>query len=403
MEVVFALIGLVLFFGLLGAVSNAFGRGKSSENTELEFKGMAPLEIRFNDKWVGKTGNKFLAKEIEARGVFPVNRTVRAAFVTSVFDKTSGTLEPVISATEGFQEPDSVVYQHRAEAGSLSPGYGWPHWVRLGVILPGILQPPVGGQRRLIGMLRMVDMDNLPAITHGFAQEDESGLLWTGALEFDYVFDEKGYKETVENRDESMALALKIAMAVAWADGSLNEIEEQILKTWVIRAIAPFSERKQESLKALYNDAMRDAYHAARDGSLSWRELTERLNEIGEKKTRYEAIELCFDVMAADGVAHREEMKAIRRIAESLELDLDEIERMRDQKILGLDTNASAQASAEDLLGIETDWTRVRIRKHLRIEFQKWNNRLNTLAEGIERDNAQRMLDLIAEARSKYD
>ena len=400
LALVLALIGLVLLFGLLGVAINAIGKGKSAENTELELKAMAPLDIRFNDKWVGETGNRFLGKEIEARGIFPVSRTVRAAFVTSVFDKTSGTLEPVISAIEGFQEPDSVVYQNRAEAGSLSPGYGWPNWVRVGVILPGILQPPVGGQRRLIAKLRMVDMDNLPAITHGFAPDDRSGLLWTSALEFDYVFDEKGYREAAENRDEATALALKIAMAVAMADRSLDETEGQVLKNWVNRAIAPFNERKRESLKALYNDAMREAYHAARRGSLNLRELTGRLNEIGEKKNKYEAIELCFDVMAADGVAHKEEMKKIRWLAESLELDLDEIERMRHHKILDLDINASG---AEDLLGIKTDWTRERIRKHLRIEFQKWNNRLNTLAEGKERDNAQRMLDLIAETIRKYD
>ena len=36
---------------------------------------------------------------------------------------------------------------------------------------------------------------------------------------------------------------------------------------------------------------------------------------------------------------------------------------------------------------------------HLRKEFKKWNDRLNTASEGEERDNAQKMLDLIADAR----
>lgn len=410
MEFVFGLIGILIFLWLLGAgfrtvgaaAKTAFGKGTFSENMDIAFKGMGPLEIRFNDKWIGDSNNKFLAKEIEARGIFPVNRAVQVGFVTSVLDKTSDTLEPVISAIENFQEPDNIVYQHRVEVGSLSPGQGLPYWVRLGVILPGILQPPISGERRLIAVLRMVDMDNPPEIAHGFGQREQSGLLWTGTLEFTHIFKEKGYQEEVENRDESMALALKVAMAVAMADGSLNELEGQILKTWILRAIEPFSDQRREVLKGLYNDAMRDAYYAARDGSLSLSELAQRLNEIGEKKTKYEAVELCFDVMAADRVADPEEMKTIRRVAEALDLDLDEIERMRDQKIVHLDT-VSAQASVEDLLGIETDWTKGRIRKHLRTEFQKWNNRLNTLAEGTERDNAQRMLDLIAEARKKHD
>ena len=81
---------------------------------------------------------------------------------------------------------------------------------------------------------------------------------------------------------------------------------------------------------------------------------------------------------------------------------VDEIEKMRDQKIVGLETNIGSQASIEDMLGIEADWDAGKIKKHLLSEFQKWNNRLNALSEGDERDNAQQMLDLIAEARKKH-
>ena len=105
--------------------------------------------------------------------------------------------------------------------------------------------------------------------------------------------------------------------------------------------------------------------------------------------------------MAADGIADPRELKTIRKIADALELDFDEIEKLRDQKLIGLDTSTD-QASVEDLLGIEKDWTEDRIKKHLRSEFQKWNDRLNTLPEGDNRNNAQRMLNLIADARKKY-
>ena len=106
--------------------------------------------------------------------------------------------------------------------------------------------------------------------------------------------------------------------------------------------------------------------------------------------------------MAADGVADASEMKTIRQVADALSLDLDEIEKLRDQKIVELNSSISDQASVEDLLGIEPTWNAELIKEHLRTEFQKWNNRINTLSEGEERDNAQRMLDVIAEARKKY-
>ena len=125
-------------------------------------------------------------------------------------------------------------------------------------------------------------------------------------------------------------------------------------------------------------------------------------NDIADTSTKYETIELCFDVMAADGVADAEELKVIRLVADALDLDLDEIEKMRDQKIVGLDVNVSKQTSVEEMLGIETDWPEEDIKRYLRTEFQKWNDRMNTLSEGVERDKAQQMLELISEARKKY-
>ena len=173
-------------------------------------------------------------------------------------------------------------------------------------------------------------------------------------------------------------------------------------KKWVLKNIAIFPEEKQNRLKKIYSDAMRSSYTEAKEGRLSLSKLTKRLNEIGEKTSKYDAVELCYEVMAADGVANTEEMSIIRKVAESLNLDMDEVEKMRDQKIVRLDASVSDHASIEILIGIEPDWSKDKIKKHLMSEFQKWNNRLNTLSEGEERQNAQLMLDKIAEARKKY-
>ena len=106
--------------------------------------------------------------------------------------------------------------------------------------------------------------------------------------------------------------------------------------------------------------------------------------------------------MAADGVADAREMKIIRTVADALDLDLEEIEKLRDSKMIALNMSISDHASIEDILGINEKWDTDLIKKHLRIEFQKWNDRLNTLPEGNERQNAQHMLDVIADARKKY-
>ena len=53
-------------------------------------------------------------------------------------------------------------------------------------------------------------------------------------------------------------------------------------------------------------------------------------------------------------------------------------------------------------MGIDKSWNNEKIKKHLLLEFSKWNNRINVLKTESERNNAQKMLDNIAELRKKY-
>ena len=391
-----------VFRTMKAAAKSAVGKGSFSDNMDLEFKGIQPLEIRFKDGYLGDDHQSLVAKEIEGRGLIPLSKVTRIGFVTSVFDATAKKIEPVHSAIEAFQEPSSIVYQNVLEVGQVSPNQGLVSWVRLGIVLPDIMQPPYSGKRQMIALLRMIDLDNEPSINLGRHQKNDTGLLWSGVLKFEYNFLDKGYEEAAKHRDEARAIALKIGVAVSMADGSLDTSEGECLKAWIIRTIETFSDDKQTELKHLYNEAMREAYANAKLDNLSLSTLTTRLNEIGEKKHKYDAIELCFDVMRADGIADASEMRIIQQVADALDLDLDEIEKLRDQTIVGLNSSISDQASVEDLLGIESTWDTDLIKKHLISEFQKWNNRINTLSEGAERDNAQRMLDVIAEARKKY-
>jgi uncharacterized tellurite resistance protein B-like protein len=220
----------------------------------------------------------------------------------------------------------------------ISADQGFGSWSRAGVVLPDLLKAPYGGRRKLTIVLRIINADNDPEIFAGFCDPNHPGTLAERVLEFEHTFTEKGYEEAVEHRDEARALSIKIGMAVAMADGSLDDSEGEVLKTWTSKAIAPFNEEKRSVLKSFYNEAMREAYDDAKDGNLVLSDLTAKLNVVAEKPARHETIELCFDIMAADGVADPEEMRTIRKIAETLELDFSEIEKLRDQKLVGLDT-----------------------------------------------------------------
>ena len=179
--IIFLVIGFAIIRWLLSAGAKtavaaakaATGKGSFADNMDLAFKGMGLLEIRVNDTHINVEDNSSPdVKEIEGKGLFPLDSTAKIGFITSVFDKTSDDLKPVISALEAFQEPDSVVYQHQIEVGQISPNQGFVSWVRLGVILPDILQPPYSGRRDLVAILRMVDLNNPPSITHGFTEPE---------------------------------------------------------------------------------------------------------------------------------------------------------------------------------------------------------------------------------------
>ena len=326
---------------IMGASAKAAtGEGTFSENMRLAFRGMGPLEARIVDTTFGDYGLGAPVKAIEVKGHFPVNTTRHVAFVTSIFDETSGELEPVLSPIEMYQEPDSTVYQHSIKIGQeVLPKQGFGHWTRAARIIPNILQPPIGGARRLFAIIRLVDIDDMPVIRHGSHDPDDTGILWQAVLKFEFTFAEKGYEEAAEHRDRARALSVKIGMAVAMADGTLDNTEVETLKEWILKSISPYADEKREHLKVLYNGAIKDAHSLAKNGELNLSELTRELNEIAEQATRYETIELCFDVMAADSVVDTEELKVINRVADALDLDFDEIEKMRDQVIINLGAN----------------------------------------------------------------
>ena len=129
------------------------------------------------------------------------------------------------------------------------------------------------------------------------------------------------------------------------ADGTLDNSEDETLKDWILKSISPYADEKREHLKVLYDGAMEDAHSLAKNGELNLGELTRELNEIAEQATKYETVELCFKVLAADGVVHPEELKVINKVADALGLDFDQIEKMRDQTIFNLGANIDSQAS----------------------------------------------------------
>ncbi len=76
---------------------------------------------------------------------------------------------------------------------------------------------------------------------------------------------------------------------------------------------------------------------------------------------------------------------------------------MGESVTLNLSTSLTSEEGLESLVGIDDSWSDEQKKKHIRVEFQKWSNRLNSLPEGDERDSAQNMLENLSSLKKKYD
>jgi hypothetical protein len=166
--------------------------------------------------------------------------------VISVLVKNdAGELAPVLSMIKEFQEPGTRAFQELTGCGEVSGNQGYLDWVQIGVVPTEILQPPSGGKQQLNIVVRLVDMNNIPSINLGYSDSSES--LWTGIETYDYNFEVSGYLEEAEHKDKAQSLTIKIGMAVAMADGTLDDSEGNILKNWIVSALSHHTGEKRES------------------------------------------------------------------------------------------------------------------------------------------------------------
>jgi tellurite resistance protein len=360
------------------------------------------FSTRIIEKNTEEDGSGLNYYSIEIKGVLPIGRSIDGVFVTSLFDITDDRNEPkvVLSVIDKFQEPATTAYSIANATGQLEPGYGFTRWVEIGRVFPLFVQTPYAGKRILNVVTRLTDVNGIEHLELGFLPSDLCYAVEINEIEIDQLA--KGYKEAAKDKQECMRISVMLGMVVAMSDGTLDDPEGEVLKKWMAKVITPYSDAKRKELKETLNSAMKEAFAQIQEQSLSKSDLIDAFNKIGDNASKFEAMELCYDVMAADGVADPEEIKVLHRIGDALDLDIAELEKLRDLKMMGLSSQVE-DGGAASLLGIDPEWDDGQVKKHLRSEFSKWNARLNNLQPGPDKEHAQKMLDTIGEMRSKYD
>ena len=350
--------------------------------------GLGNFQIQLQEKNV----DEFHVYNIEIKGNIGVSSPGYLYSRTTLADITDDTNKFIISIYDKFQYSDSTVFLDFRDLGYCESNAGYKDWQPIGAMPIAMIVPPKKGKRKIEIHTELIQ----PGAT-----KDKEYIIHQNTFTIEHDFKLKGYEEQAEDVEVASGIIVEIAMAVAMSDGSLDDKEGEVIKNWIKKNIKIYSQEKQTKLKKLYNASMKSSYNLAKKGGLILSNLTKQLNKIDDKRLKYDAIELCHEVMTADGIADASELKIINKIAKSLNIDPKELQNITDKSLLDV-KQISSNTSLETIMGIDKNWSNEKTKKHLLIEFSKWNNRINVLKTESERNNAQKMLDNIAVLRKKY-
>jgi len=375
--------------------------GNIIDNFKEEIREMGPLEAQIVPAKI-TLGDKLVdVYEVKVRGLLKAPYACDLVLVTSIFDFTSQKSEAILSSLDFFQENQTEGFQNIVEIGRILPNQGYKNWVKVATLFPETLTATRSGDRIVRVLVRAMPKTEVSKIEYGLHEEGTT-IFSTAAISRSINFQEKGWLETIEQREEARTLMVKVAVSVASHEGSMNPSEGKVIQQWIKKHLESIRESDVDRIKAKLNEALKGAFADVERGVLDRDELISRLKAIDIKSLNRSLLEFLVDVISADGEITAGEMALVRSISEKLGFDYDEVKAMSEKAFLSMDVIPSVDESLEGLLGIDPSWSKEQILSHLRREFSKWNGRIQALEDPTEKDKAQKMLDAIAAARKKY-
>jgi len=311
---------------------------------------------------------------------FEVKLVVRA------FDITDEEL-PILANFEDFQAEDSRIFFYESETDELPyQDTIFKNWWTVTRIPKLFLEYPRRGNRKVEFRIFVID-----ALTRDSYAYDTKIIT--------YYNDENGYLDNADNIEYFEEMSIKSAMLVSASDGSMHLSEANVVKSWIQKRLSGYNDHAVDDAKKRLNSYVKDAYQEIEDDSINIYEVLEGIENITSEGEKFELFQLCLDVAKADGKADDSELAIIRDIAEYINLDKKQFNSMM-EKTLPI-TMYVSQADGETLLGIDTSMSNKEIRKYLREQYTKWNARVAS-SDPVTREQAEKMIQIIAEARKKY-
>ena len=173
---------------------------------------------------------------------------------------------------------------------------------------------------------------------------------------------------------------LELAYLIASSDGELDLREEEKVQEHL----------PEEISKLKNNELIKETKEQLNKNELSYTNSIKELNELCRKDEKIFILNLLFDVVTVDGVVKNEEIKLLENISGALLIENVLFEDIKEKKLIQANIKSFSNLIVDEKLSNEEKIN------FLKKEFIKWNNRLNSLPAGIERDNAQAIINDIS-------
>lgn len=387
MEILFVLAGIAICIVICASKNKGENASIAPHNSAASL----PLQLRcrFENKHIPGIENPLKMLTFEVKNLAIEGNGNPLHMQLRMVDDTDGTERSILCGLEELQAPNSLSFLAEEEL---------PH-VPYGMIMSidtfksvfsvpkELLLFPWSGQRN---------------ITASIEFRRSGWVLQKAKTSFKVNSSTEGYIEGVANRERAEEMGIYLAMHLAAADGNIDKQEADVVKDWVKLILSEVASDDHDRRRDRLNEVISDAFQKAKTTSLDLDYITGELEEKASMPIKYELIELCMDVMKADGVADPSEMRELKRVANMIGLEEGRYSALLDKRLADVETiDVSNTESLASILGITSSMSKEEIRKHLTKEYRKWKSRVSHDDEEI-RNRATKMIEHIAEARKQY-
>jgi tellurite resistance protein len=264
---------------------------------------------------------------VEFKGELPNEENANLSFSTLLFTLNGkGKRSPVLSLIDTFQNENDRSFNDRFKLGMVDMNSGSHSWQAICTIPLEYIQTAYSGSQSLMIHTTLIN-DDIDA------KLIEDKVIVSNTHHHIFNFEYKGYKEEGGNILEARIELLRLAVSVAFSDGTYHHKEKSYIESWIKKIVAPYDRKQKINTLELLSDSLNAIEIEAREKKLDLNSALQGVRDKGDSLIYFEAIELAIDVMAADGKENHLETEIIKQIANYLIIDENLLNDIKNQKI----------------------------------------------------------------------